>query len=63
MKTESLQTAANTVDVLCSDLRHAHSDAIKGHAHFAEIVTLDLLAKAASLRNEIEAAVRAATTK
>ena len=49
MKTENLTKASHEADYLLSDLRHAHSDAVRSGNRFAEILLLNLIKDAAAL--------------
>ena len=49
MKTENLEKASHEVDYLLSDLRYAHSDAVRSGNRFAEILLLNLIKDAVAL--------------
>ncbi len=60
METENITKAAQTVELLVSDLRAAHHDAIACDNRFAEIVMIALLAEAAALKDKLGVATAAA---
>lgn len=60
MNTENLTKANHEADYMLSDLRYAHSDAIRAGNGFAEIILLDLIKEAASLAEKIKRAREAA---
>lgn len=54
MKTENIEKAHQTSEVLRNDLRKAFGDAIDSGNQFAEIVILDVLKKATELESKIK---------
>lgn len=60
MKTENITKAAQSVELLMSDLKAAHHDAIAADNRFAELVMISLLSEAAALKDKLAAVTAAA---
>ena len=60
MKTENLDNASATTTFLAEELREAHSDAINAGDEFAEIVSSNLVERAAALEWDVRRALEAA---